>query len=37
LRFTGDGWLLGDANGDGRADLRIQLLGVQSFDIAWIS
>lgn len=37
LRFTSEGWLRGDANGDGRADLRIQLLGVQRFDTVWIS
>ncbi|MFM7652548.1 MAG: SGNH/GDSL hydrolase family protein [Vulcanococcus sp.] len=37
LRFTRGGWLLGDANGDGRADLRIQLLGLEIFDTAWIS
>jgi hypothetical protein len=36
LRFRQQ-WLEGDANGDGRWDLRIQLQGVRSFDPQWIS
>lgn len=37
LRFTRAGWLLGDTNGDGRAELKIHLLGVQTFNPDWIS
>ena len=37
LRFISCGWLLGDRDGDGQADLRIQLVGVKSFDTRWIS
>ncbi len=36
LRFQ-HGWLLGDVNGDGKADLNIHLLNVRSFDQHWIS
>ncbi len=36
LRFA-DGYLQGDVDGDGKADLRIQLLGVSSFNPDWIS
>ena len=36
LRFAG-GHLLGDVDGDGKADLRIHLLGVSTFKSDWIS
>ena len=36
LRFA-NGRLLGDVDGDGQADLRIQLLGVTNFNPNWIS
>ena len=36
LRFQ-NGWLLGDADGNAEADLRIRLEGVTSFDPNWIS
>jgi hypothetical protein len=36
LRFAG-GHLLGDVDGDGKADLRIHLLGVSTFNSDWIS
>ena len=36
LRFA-DGRLQGDVDGDGKADLRIQLLGVTTFNPDWIS
>lgn len=36
LRFS-DGWLRGDVDGDGNADLKIQLLGVTDFKQGWIS
>ena len=36
LRFA-DGHLQGDVDGDGKADLLIQLLGVNSFNPEWIS
>ena len=36
LRFAG-GHLLGDVDGDGKADLRIHLLGVSTFNSEWIS
>ena len=36
LRFA-NGHLLGDVDGDGKADLRIQLVGINTFNPDWIS
>lgn len=36
LRFA-DGWLRGDVDGDGRAELLVQLAGVSTFSMDWVS